>query len=55
MTEQKKFKSRLRLAKKFADSNNTEKLMSKLNTTTLEFFKSQIKSQKKNLKAVAIH
>ncbi|KAF0751084.1 Uncharacterized protein FWK35_00013063 [Aphis craccivora] len=40
----------LRLAKKFAYSNNTEKLMSMLNTTTLEFFKSQIKSQTKKPK-----
>lgn len=38
------------MAKKIADSNNTEKLMSKLNTTTLEFFKSQIKSQTKKPK-----
>lgn len=42
-----KFKSRMRLAEKFADSINTEKLMSKLNKTTLEFFNSQIKCQKK--------
>lgn len=39
------FKTRVKLIEKFAKSPCTDKLMNKLNLTTLEFFKSQIKCQ----------
>lgn len=45
-----KFKSRLRLAEKFGETSSFTKIINKLNTTTFNFFKSQINSQTKQPK-----